>query len=84
MSCEQAYPGHLNEAMTKEVEQDLGCQDHDIDLFVRFTPEIVRELFGLHGAAEHRDLGIAVSSDDSSLLEDQRDVVDNEEADLAL
>lgn len=70
--------------MTEEVEQDLGSQDHDIDFLVCFTPEFVRELFGFHSTAEHRDFGIAIGSDDSSLLEHQRNVVDNEEADLAL
>lgn len=70
--------------MVKEIEQDLSCQDHDVHILVRFAPKIFREFFSVHGTAQHCDLGIAVGSNDGSLLKDQRHVVDNKEADLAL
>lgn len=70
--------------MVKEIEQDLSCHDHDIDLLVSLPPEFIRKFFSVHGTAQHRYLGIAVGPDDSSLLEDQRHVIDNKKANLAL
>jgi hypothetical protein len=70
--------------VNEDVEEDLASNNNDLELFTDLVPSFPIKGVGTHCAADGLCLDVTVVANVAVLLEDQRDLVNDEKCDFSL